>query len=119
MNRSEYLKEWRKKNPDKVRQHKKNYYSKHKEHEREKASERYFRGLDQKYGLKMYYCMKCGKGVHWNHHHFSPPKQARYNHKCILPEYKEENDRLKKIEFEFMSKLSENIEKHFRKKLGS
>lgn len=39
--RKEYLKQWRLNNPEKVREHKRNYYSKHEEQERERARKLY------------------------------------------------------------------------------
>jgi len=111
LSRKDYLREWRKKNPENVKQHKRNYYSKNKEKERRKSSERYFRGFERMFGLRYHYCTTCNSDVHWNHEHFDPPKVMRYNHKVILPEYKEEYRRRQDMEYEFMSKLFSFVRK--------
>lgn len=92
MSRSEYLCQWRKKNPEKTRQHKRNYYSIHKEHEQEKSNQRYFKSNNKKFYLKQHFCVECWDFVYWDHDHFITPKRIRYSREP-LPEYKEEYER--------------------------
>lgn len=82
--RSNYLKEWRKRNPDKVRQHKRNYRVKHREHINKHQREKYHAYYSKICELRWYHCSVCDRwDVHWNHEHFVKPKLVRYWHKSI------------------------------------
>ena len=102
--RSTYLREWRKKNPEKVRKYKKNYYKKHSEHESMKARQRYYKQCDWKYELQQHYCHRCDSFVYWDHEHFNYPMHRRYNHRRLLPKYKELINQWKEEFYRYLSK---------------
>ena len=78
MSRKEYLREWRKTHPENVRQHKRNYYQKHKDEINKKLRDKNFENTKH-HPLRHYYCPTCDRwDVHWDHEHFDPPKRTRH-----------------------------------------
>lgn len=73
MNRSEYLRQWRKVHPDNVRRHKRNYYYKHRKVILPKLKEKYLKYCEFRFEKKEVWCARTDdEGFLFNHFKYTP-----------------------------------------------